>query len=399
MEKDTKNSGLNGMQKPLSFGSIGITPYRVIEKKPIENHLKKPPFLDYGWVDDCFLSPEEFRIQLRREKRRVERSSAPLSIILFQLHESVLSNKIQLKNFLNSIRTRTRETDIKGWVDSKTIGTILPDTDGEGLKKCLNSLIRGTGHQLYSIIKGSYPDSLFEELLDDSKTAPGFSPFALDHMATGRSAAHFFKRCFDVFGSLVGLILFLPLMALTAVAIKISSPGPVIFRQTRLGRGGKRFFFYKFRSMYLENDDRCHREFVAGLIEGKHELLNQGEKNRPVFKIINDHRITPVGRAIRRLSIDELPQFFNVLKGEMSLVGPRPPIPYEVEKYKPWHLRRILEIKPGITGLWQVDGRSRTSFDEMVRLDLRYLINWSFWLDLKILLKTIKAVIGTKGAV
>jgi lipopolysaccharide/colanic/teichoic acid biosynthesis glycosyltransferase len=188
-------------------------------------------------------------------------------------------------------------------------------------------------------------------------------------------------------------------MALTAVAIKISSPGPVIFKQTRLGRRGSRFPFYKFRSMYVENDDRCHREFVSGLIEGKHELLNQGDRDQPVFKIKNDHRITPVGRIIRRLSIDELPQFFNVLKGEMSLVGPRPPIPYEVEKYKPWHLRRILEIKPGITGLWQVDGRSRTSFDEMVRLDLRYLMNWSFWLDIKILFKTIKAVLETKGAV
>ena len=110
------------------------------------------------------------------------------------------------------------------------------------------------------------------------------------------------------------------------------------------------------------------------------------------------NRITPVGRIIRKLSLDELPQFFNVLKGEMSLVGPRPPIPYEIENYKPWHLRRILEIKPGITGLWQVEGRSRTSFDEMVRLDLRYARDWSFWLDIKILLKTVKAVLVARGA-
>ena len=387
------------MQKPLPYGSIGISRYQVIENVPMEEQRKKALSLDYSWVDDCFLSPDDFRMQLRREKRRVERTSAPLSIVLFQLQESVLSNKFQLKNFLDSVRTRTRETDIKGWVDSKTIAAILLDTNGEGMKKCVNSITRGNGHQLYSIIHGSYPDSLFEGLLDESKAAPNLFPFDLDHVSAGRSAAHFFKRCIDIFGSLVGLILFSPFMALTAVAIKISSPGPVIFKQTRLGRRGSRFPFYKFRSMYVENDDRCHREFVSGLIEGKHELLNQGDRDQPVFKIKNDHRITPVGRIIRRLSIDELPQFFNVLKGEMSLVGPRPPIPYEVEKYKPWHLRRILEIKPGITGLWQVDGRSRTSFDEMVRLDLRYLMNWSFWLDIKILFKTIKAVLETKGAV
>jgi lipopolysaccharide/colanic/teichoic acid biosynthesis glycosyltransferase len=151
--------------------------------------------------------------------------------------------------------------------------------------------------------------------------------------------------------------------------------------------------------MYAENDDRRHREYVAALIEGKSETLDQGEEPHPFYKIKNDDRITPVGKILRRLSIDELPQLFNVLKGEMSLVGPRPPIPYEVEKYKPWHLRRILEIKPGITGLWQVEGRSRTSFNDMVRLDLRYIKKWSFWLDIKILLKTVKAVIGTKGAV
>ena len=399
MKKVTTRSRFDGIQKPLPDGSTGITRPRVIEKIPIEEYLKKDLSLDYSLIDDCFLSPDDFRMQLRREKRRVERSSAPLSIILFQLQESVLSNKVQLKNLLDSVKTRTRETDIKGWVDSKTIGTILPDTNGESMKKCVNSITRGNGHHLFSIIKGSYPDSLFKELLDESKTAPNLFPFDLDHLSTGRSTAHFFKRCFDVFGSLVGLILFLPLMALTAVAIKISSPGPVIFKQTRLGRRGSRFPFYKFRSMYVENDDRCHREFVAGLIEGNHEIQNQGDKNRPVYKIKNDLRVTPVGKVIRRISIDELPQFFNVLKGEMSLVGPRPPIPYEVAKYKPWHLRRILETKPGITGLWQVEGRSRTSFDEMVRLDIRYLMNWSFWLDIKILFKTIKAVIETKGAV
>jgi lipopolysaccharide/colanic/teichoic acid biosynthesis glycosyltransferase len=150
--------------------------------------------------------------------------------------------------------------------------------------------------------------------------------------------------------------------------------------------------------MYWNGDDQIHREYVSNLIEGQLEEINKGEKGNPFFKLKDDSRITRVGKIIRKLSIDELPQFFNVLKGEMSLVGPRPPIPYEVEKYKPWHLRRILEMKAGITGLWQVSGRSKTTFDEMVRLDLRYVQNWSIWLDLKILIKTIKEVIYPRDA-
>jgi lipopolysaccharide/colanic/teichoic acid biosynthesis glycosyltransferase len=187
-------------------------------------------------------------------------------------------------------------------------------------------------------------------------------------------------------------------MLLAAMAVKISSPGPVIFKQERLGRQGQRFDFYKFRSMYHNNNDGVHREYVTNLIMGNHEAINQGDQGQPVYKMINDNRVTAVGKIIRSLSIDELPQLVNVLKGEMSLVGPRPPIPYEVEKYLPWHLRRILEINPGITGLWQVEGRSRTSFDDMVRLDLRYVKDWTFWLDIKILLKTIKTVIQKAGA-
>ncbi len=188
-------------------------------------------------------------------------------------------------------------------------------------------------------------------------------------------------------------------MLITAVAIKLTSPGPVIFRQTRLGKRGEPFSFLKFRSMTVDNDEGVHREYVQRLIDGQHAQLNQGQRDKPLYKLKHDTRITPVGRIIRKLSLDELPQFFNVLKGEMSLVGPRPPIPYEVEKYKAWHLRRILEVKPGITGLWQVEGRSQTSFDDMVRLDIRYVQTWSLWLDLKILVKTVREVLFPKGGI
>ena len=206
------------------------------------------------------------------------------------------------------------------------------------------------------------------------------------------------KRGLDIVGSLAAILVFLPLMLIVAAAIKLTSPGPVIFKQTRLGYRATPFVFYKFRSMAQNADDRIHREYVASLIKGDHAAINQGDSANPVYKMKADPRVTRIGRIIRKTSIDELPQLFNVLKGDMSLVGPRPPIPYEAEKYEPWHLRRILEIKPGITGLWQVEGRSKTSFDDMVRLDLRYVRYCSLTLDVKILLKTLVVVLKREGA-
>ena len=144
--------------------------------------------------------------------------------------------------------------------------------------------------------------------------------------------------------------------------------------------------FYKFRTMVIDAESRLR------------DILSDNEMEGPVFKMTNDPRVTKIGKFLRMSSMDELPQFFNVLKGEMSLVGPRPPIPYEVEKYQLWHLKRIMEVKPGITGLWQTRGRGETTFNDMVRLDLAYINNWSLWLDFKILLKTFLVVLSTKGA-
>ena len=149
--------------------------------------------------------------------------------------------------------------------------------------------------------------------------------------------------------------------------------------------------------MATNADDRVHREYVINLINGKHDEINQGDAEKPRYKLKADPRVTPIGRIIRKTSIDELPQLYNVLKGDMSLVGPRPPIPYEAEKYQSWHLRRVLEGRPGITGLWQVEGRNRVSFDDMVRLDLRYTRTWSLWLDLTILARTVGAVLRLDG--
>jgi lipopolysaccharide/colanic/teichoic acid biosynthesis glycosyltransferase len=206
------------------------------------------------------------------------------------------------------------------------------------------------------------------------------------------------KRGLDIIGSIIAIILFAPVMLVTAFAVAVSSPGPIIVKQLRLGKNGIPFVFYKFRSMLVNSDDRIHRDYVTSLINGKLENINQGSAARPLYKMVSDPRVTAVGRIIRKASIDELPQLFNVLRGEMSLVGPRPPLSYEVENYQSWHLRRILEAKPGMTGLWQVEGRSRTSFDEMVRMDLRYIQNCSLTFDLKILINTIKVVFRCEGA-
>jgi exopolysaccharide biosynthesis polyprenyl glycosylphosphotransferase len=195
----------------------------------------------------------------------------------------------------------------------------------------------------------------------------------------------FSKRATDVIVASVALVLLSPLLLVVAIAIKLDSPGPVLFRQLRVGRGGKQFWFYKFRSMRADAE------------EAFWQLVEQNEVKGPIFKIRNDPRITRVGRFIRRTSIDELPQLINVLQGDMSLVGPRPPIPHEVERYEDWHRRR-LDVSPGITGLWQVSGRSLLTFDEMVLLDLWYIENWSLGLDLQIILRTIPAVLLERGA-
>ena len=209
---------------------------------------------------------------------------------------------------------------------------------------------------------------------------------------------HSVKRGMDIFGSLCGLLVCAPLFLLIAVAIKLSSQGPVLFRQQRVGQYGAPFTFLKFRSMYSGNDCAAHRDYVHDLINGTDRQQDQGRKSGGLYKIKNDPRVTRIGKFLRKTSLDELPQLYNVLHGEMSLVGPRPAIPYEVEAYHPWHQRRVLEAKPGITGLWQVEGRSRVGFDEMVRLDVRYATTCSLWLDLKILFRTPCAVLLGEGA-
>lgn len=194
------------------------------------------------------------------------------------------------------------------------------------------------------------------------------------------------KRVMDIVGGLVGCLISLPVIAIVAVPLKLESPGPLLFKQKRVGLNGRTFSIYKLRSMYVDAEQR------------KKELMDQNEMNGLMFKMENDPRITKVGRFIRRTSIDELPQFFNVLRGDMSLVGTRPPTVDEYQQYESHHKRR-LSMKPGITGLWQVSGRSNIeNFEDVVKLDVQYIDNWSLWLDIKLLFKTVAVVFAGRGA-
>jgi lipopolysaccharide/colanic/teichoic acid biosynthesis glycosyltransferase len=199
----------------------------------------------------------------------------------------------------------------------------------------------------------------------------------------------------DIAGSVCALILLAPLFLLIAIAVKLTSCGPVLFRQERVGLNGRRFVILKFRTMYVASDPSIHEEYIERFIAGSIDAPRDGAK--PVYKLSDDPRVTPLGRLLRRTSLDELPQFFNVLTGAMSLVGPRPSLPYEVSRYADWHRQR-LAVKPGITGLWQVGGRSSLTFDEMVRLDITYAQSWSLWLDVRFLCRTIWVVVSGRGA-
>ncbi|HXV13404.1 MAG TPA: sugar transferase [Candidatus Krumholzibacteria bacterium] len=225
-----------------------------------------------------------------------------------------------------------------------------------------------------------------------SEGARGAFPLA-PASAASRYSSLAAKRVVDIVFSLAVMVLGLPFYALIAALIKITSEGPVLFVQDRVGRDGQPFKFYKFRTMLVDCTDAQHRNFAEDFIKGR---LMHDEENGRVFKLKNDPRVTAIGRFLRRTSLDELPQFINVLRGEMTLVGPRPPLAYELAHYKEWHRGR-LAVKPGLTGLWQVSGRSTVPFDEMVMLDLYYIENWSLALDMKIILRTVPVMVFGLG--
>lgn len=366
--------------------SDGVVPNQEL---PTEKTSSKPPHR---------IGRRAFLKTLHLEKRRSDRTNAPLSLVLVRLRPTTGGGQARIDTFLSYLAGKVRATDTIGLLDASTVGILLPHTEEQNARMLTDSIKEENASLNLSVVSGTYPDHVFAKLFSTENQIGDFSHMFLDEVIQHSTAELAIKRGIDIVGALTGLILFSPVMLATALAVKFGSPGPIVFKQDRMGRRGQRFKFLKFRSMVTDNDDRIHRDYVKSLIEGKTAEINQGEDDKPLYKIKSDPRVTPVGKIIRKTSLDEMPQFWNVLKGEMSLVGPRPPVPYEVEQYQAWHLRRVLEMKPGITGLWQVEGRSRTTFDEMVRLDLHYVQKWSLWMDVKILFKTFGEVITARGA-
>jgi lipopolysaccharide/colanic/teichoic acid biosynthesis glycosyltransferase len=357
-----------------------------------------------------FLQEEVFHNMLTLERRRAERSHKPFVLmVLDPVAQLEGEHATRIMSQVTSVVVKTvRETDMVGWYKTgSSLGVIFTEISldfatpiTEILRaKVLGVLQRELGLDVASNIAMSV------HLFPDNRTPVGDEPAAdmklypdLTGGPSSKGFAQAVKRVIDILGASALLLLFGPFLAAIAIAIKLTSKGPVIFRQDRMGQFGARFKCLKFRTMYANNDPKIHQEFVQKFIAGQKEAKSGAVENSAVFKITNDPRVTAVGRFLRKTSLDEFPQFWNVLRGEMSLVGPRPPVPYEFQVYDTWHRRRVLEVKPGVTGLWQVSGRSRTSFDDMVRLDVRYSQSWSIGLDVKILLATPRAVLGGEGA-
>jgi lipopolysaccharide/colanic/teichoic acid biosynthesis glycosyltransferase len=354
------------------------------------------------------LDEESFRRVIAIERKRTERSKAPFVLMLLEVaNQGPEKAASALESVMSVLLATSRDTDVVGWYKSKTTigalftGLIAGDKSSilmTILSRATNTLRDELSFEQFNLINISlhyYPDD-WEENGPGRPSNPALYP-DLSTTASGKKPLLILKRAIDIAGGLLLSLICLPFCVLIAIVIKATSKGPVLFRQMRVGQHGRQFVFLKFRSMYVDNDHSIHREFVTKLINNE-ASGDAAHKPGTVYKLTGDKRITPIGRLLRKTSLDELPQFLNVLRGEMSLVGPRPPIPYELAAYQTWHRRRLLEVKPGITGLWQVTGRSTVDFDAMVRLDLKYATSWSPWLDIKILLRTPLAVIRGSGA-
>jgi len=349
------------------------------------------------------IEPEkEFLVRIAQECRRAERSKQRFVLVLIQGFEPLLND---VPAITASLAIVTREIDMAGWYETgSTLGILFPelgDTSADLARTTLISRMKEalaqTGHpDELVVVAYILPRDVNRQATSEDSPVRIYK-YLEPLSSPGMKMKLKIKRAIDLIGAAFLLVVLFPLMVIIAIAVKCASPGPILFRQTRVGRRGKHFTFLKFRSMSVANDPTVHENYVKDFIHGT-AAKNINEKGEGVFKLTQDSRVTPLGKFLRKSSMDELPQLWNVLRGEMSLVGPRPPIPYEVEYYALWHQRRVLELKPGITGLWQVRGRSRTAFDEMVRLDLQYERMWSPWLDLKILLLTPLAVFGSGGA-
>src|SRR5258706_11301941 len=361
----------------------------------------------------AMLTPAQMQRILRRARLRADRCKGQMSVAVFELADASRATRRQLRRLARIVLRRSRMTDDIGWINEQQVCAVLPDTGPFGAHQfggSVRTLAAKRGLEIsYTIY--SYPehDEFDESDNVGKRCAPSralgvqstFSagapertsaiPMSLDrrplvavvdramrcdeHRSVGTLSQLLtrdmpaWKRAMDIIGASIGLTIALPIMAIAALLIRVSSAGPVMFQQRRAGFSGARFTIFKFRTM------------VPNAEHLKAALRPHSEQDGPAFKMSGDPRITSIGRFLRATSLDELPQFWNVLVGNMSLVGPRPPLSYEFRAYDLWHRRRVLEIKPGITGFWQVEGRSRIRFDDMVRLDLTYARAWAISRD------------------
>ncbi|MCU0643094.1 MAG: sugar transferase [bacterium] len=431
-------------------------------KKKLGFGIQKPGNGSLKTTNGYFESIEYFYRRFLIERRRSERGDYEFSIIVIDLdsfENKRLPNRNE-KQFLkaeetlfSTVKLILRETDAVVKYFPLKLAILLPDTASDGsqivmnrIKEILNNLGDRSLQAIFQNVMFypySYPSQEFEinkfindRIFDNSSStielekkvrdvkssyfycngSNGFdkkdyfrmnsngsiafaNPFCVLNEALSDLTKNWqvlLKRCLDVVLSSIGIIIASPIILLICILIKLTSKGPIFFKQERIGYMGKKFLMYKFRTMYQLRDDQVHRNYITNYITNTNQR-NEGPRNT-IFKLKNDPRITPIGKYLRRLSVDEITQLFNVLKGDMSLVGPRPPLQYEVDIYDLWHKRRYLTVKPGITGLWQIYGRSSTTFNEMVRLDLAYVKHWSIWLDLHILFRTVGSVLRMKGA-
>jgi lipopolysaccharide/colanic/teichoic acid biosynthesis glycosyltransferase len=401
-QPDLYTTDLLRVRSRVAGGAVGSGLEHQVGKSANKNrHMRsvERPVHEYAVADNEF-----FLHTLTLERKRCERSGKPFLLVLLRSSRLFQGNggAKTVRQLQHSVFSTIREIDLAGWYeDEAALGIIFTELDEANnsvaaaiLARVTQAITRGLDAQQAASIDITchwFPsDSVDGGVTDDSMR---FYP-DVPRIERRRRSARLIKRTMDICVSLFALLVLAPVFLIIAALIKLTSKGPVFYRQHRVGQYGNMFTFLKFRSMYANNNSSIHQDYVTRLIDGNHSSSSDAK----VFKITNDPRVTTIGRVLRRTSLDELPQFFNVLIGQMSLVGPRPPIPYELDRYDVWHRRRVLEVRPGITGLWQVSGRSKINFDDMVRLDLKYARRWSIAMDLKILWLTPKAVLSGDGA-
>ena len=374
---------------------LGGRDQRAAARPPVQPASPRPGRVRAG---DPILGESLFKDALVRERKRAERFGTPFAVLVVDRSDHASEGR-PWASILRAVASVKHEADAVGWLEKGAVlGLLQPEASRKRALRVMERLRREVARRLGDGALAAVSIRLYVQGLEPGSGGAALPPVDLlvdafvpqkNHPA--RDAA---KRALDVAGSLWLLALFAPVVLVIVAVVKWTSPGPVLHRQVRIGRRNESFTMFKFRTMYVNAGHGIHQEYMTWFIKASGRAPRTGTE---VFKLTADPRITPPGRFLRRTSLDELPQFWNVLRGDMSLVGPRPPLPFEVEQYQPWHRRRVLEAKPGITGTWQVKGRSRTTFDEMVRLDLRYARTHTLWTDIRILAATPLAMF--KGAI